>query len=67
MLIDFLHVFIISLILFIFQSNVSHNSQNDLFYQINNSRFRVEGELVEEATNRMFKVGDRFILYNLKE
>ena len=42
------------------------DSQNDSFCQINDSCFRVEGKSVEETTNRMFKVGDRFILSNLK-
>ena len=37
------------------------DSQNDLFCYINDSCFWVEGESVEEAANRMFKVGDRFI------
>ena len=42
-------------------------SQNNLFYQINHSYFRVEGESVEEATYGKFKVGDRFILSDLEE
>ena len=43
------------------------DSQNGSFCQINDSCFRVEGESVEEATNRICKVGDRFISSNLKE
>ena len=43
------------------------DSQNDLFCRINDSCFRVEGDSVEEATNRIFKVGERFILSDLKE
>ena len=30
-------------------------------------KFRIKGELIEEATNRIFKLGDKFILYDLKE
>ena len=49
-------------------NQIAHiDSQNDLFYQINHSYFRVEGESVEEATNGNFKVGDRFILSDLEE
>ena len=43
------------------------DSQTNLFCQSNESSFRVEGESVEVATNRFFKVGDRYILSDLKE
>ena len=45
---------------------VSIDSQNDEFYQINDSCFRVEGESVEEATHRILKIGDTFILSDSK-
>ena len=38
-----------------------------MFCRIDDSCFRVEGELVEEATDRLFKIGDKFILSDLKE
>ena len=40
--------------------------KNDLLCPINDSCIQVEGELVEEATNRLFKIGDKFILSDLK-
>ena len=43
------------------------DSQNNLFCRIDDSYFRVKKELIEEATNRIFKVGDKFILSDLKE
>ena len=42
------------------------DSQNDMFCQINDSCVRVKEELVEGATNRMFEVGDKFILFNYR-
>ena len=43
------------------------DSQNDFFCRIDDSCFRVKRELIEEATNRIFKIGDKFILSDLKE
>ena len=43
------------------------DSQSDLFCQINDSCFEVEGESVEVAIHRFFKVGDKYILSDLKE
>ena len=42
-------------------------SQNWVFCQINDSCFRIERESVKEATNRIYKVGDKYILSGLKE
>ena len=36
-------------------------SQNDLFYQINDSCFRVGGGSVQVATYRIFKIDDIYI------
>ena len=35
--------------------------------RIDDSCFRVKGELIEEATNRFFKVDDEFVLSDLKD
>ena len=43
------------------------NSQKKLFCRIDDSCFRVKGGLIEETTNRIFKVGDTFIIFDLKE
>ena len=43
------------------------DSQNDLICRIDDSCFRVKGELIGEATNRILKVGDKFIPSDLKE
>ena len=42
------------------------DSQNDMFCQISHSCVRVKEELVEGATNRMYEVGDKFILFNYR-
>ena len=38
-----------------------------MFCRINDSYVRIKGQSVEEATNRIFKVGDKFILSDLKD
>ena len=43
------------------------DSQNDLLCRIDDSCFRVEGESVEKSTIRILKVGDKFILSDVKE
>ena len=43
------------------------DSQNDLICRIDDSCFRVKGELIGEVTNRILKVGDKFIPSDLKE
>ena len=43
------------------------DSQNDLLCRIDDSYFRVKGWLIEGASNRIFEVGDKFILSDLKE
>ena len=40
--------------------------KNDLLCPINDSCIQVEGELIEEATTRICKVGGIFILSDLK-
>ena len=45
----------------------SIDSQKDLFDQVNVSCFRIEGDSVENDTDRFFKVGDISVLSDLKE
>ena len=43
------------------------DSQNNLFCRIDDSCFRVRGESIEEAANRIAKVGDKVTLSDLKD
>ena len=43
------------------------DSQNDVFCQINDFCFRVEGGSVKDATNMIFQICDKYILSDLKE
>ena len=43
------------------------DSQNDLLCRIDDYCFRVKGWITEGATNRIFEVGDKFILSDFKK